>query len=79
MSDDNHSADTRQPRCTVLTVKHLSREFDKDPKLIRSALRKRYNGPLHAHSAQWQWHTEKEKKAVRKLIAAFPFKARRQS
>jgi hypothetical protein len=66
-----------QASSTVLTVKHLAREFDKDPKLIRSALRKRYNGPLHAWGNGWQWHTETDKRAVRQLLDAFPFRGRR--
>ena len=71
MSDDIQKSEARQQRDppVILTIKHLAREYDVKPRLIRALLRARYG---HASNfcvgREWQFHTKAEAREIRQLL-----------
>jgi hypothetical protein len=71
MTDNNSHGAARQQRGppVILTIKHLAREYGVKPRLVRAILRARYG---HASSfcvgREWQFHTVREAREIRKLL-----------
>jgi hypothetical protein len=82
MPSYNRSPDARSQQRSppvILTIKHLAREYDVKPRLIRALLRARYG---HASNfcvgREWQFHTPAEAREIRQLLSTLVGEGRRR-
>ena len=73
-SDNNSPGANKQPSATrkqgALTAKDLVAEFNVKLRPLRCLLRRHYGTwQYHAWGSDWQFQSEKDKRAVRRLIA----------